>query len=90
MVFNEAKATLSFALFGELAPQQVKSELSLVLCCFAGLASEPTHFHHQGHTQLAQDPLTGHTLVISTVPVTHTPLVGRLCRVRVPMHGTAC
>lgn len=47
---------------------------------FAGLASEPTHFHHhhQGHTQVAQDPLTGHTLVISTVPVTHTPLVGRL------------
>lgn len=46
---------------------------------FAGLASDPTHFHHQGHTQLAQNPLTGHTLVISAVPVTHTPLVGRLC-----------
>ncbi|XP_052357067.1 hepatocyte nuclear factor 4-gamma-like isoform X2 [Oncorhynchus keta] len=37
-----------------------------------GLASEPTHLHQPGHTQLAQDPLTGHTLVISAVPATHT------------------
>ncbi|CAB1340922.1 unnamed protein product [Coregonus sp. 'balchen'] len=37
-----------------------------------GLASEPTQLHHPGHTQLAQDPLTGHTLVISTMPATHT------------------
>ncbi|KAF3836026.1 hypothetical protein F7725_028584, partial [Dissostichus mawsoni] len=36
-----------------------------------GLTSEPTHLHHPTHTQLAQDPLTGHTLVISTMPVTH-------------------
>ncbi|CAF97945.1 unnamed protein product, partial [Tetraodon nigroviridis] len=33
----------------------------------SGLASEPSHLHHPAHTQLAQDPLTGHTLVISTV-----------------------
>lgn len=45
---------------------------------FSGLAAEPTHLHHQGHTQLAQDPLTGHTLVISTMPVTHAPLIGGL------------
>ncbi|XP_032360064.1 hepatocyte nuclear factor 4-gamma isoform X1 [Etheostoma spectabile] len=38
-----------------------------------GLTSEPTHVHHPAHTQLAQDPLTGHTLVISTMPVAHTP-----------------
>ncbi|XP_029552739.1 hepatocyte nuclear factor 4-gamma isoform X3 [Salmo trutta] len=37
-----------------------------------GLAAEPAHLHHPGHTQLAQDPLTGHTLVISTMPATHT------------------
>ncbi|CAJ1082360.1 PREDICTED: hepatocyte nuclear factor 4-gamma isoform X1 [Xyrichtys novacula] len=40
-----------------------------------GLTSDPTHLHHSAHTQLAQDPLTGHTLVISTMPVTHTPLI---------------
>nr|XP_046211468.1 hepatocyte nuclear factor 4-gamma-like isoform X2 [Oncorhynchus gorbuscha] len=37
-----------------------------------GLASEPTHLHQPGHTQLAQDPLTGQTLVISAMPATHT------------------
>nr|XP_046148599.1 hepatocyte nuclear factor 4-gamma isoform X1 [Oncorhynchus gorbuscha]XP_046148601.1 hepatocyte nuclear factor 4-gamma isoform X1 [Oncorhynchus gorbuscha]XP_046148602.1 hepatocyte nuclear factor 4-gamma isoform X1 [Oncorhynchus gorbuscha] len=37
-----------------------------------GLSAEPAHLHHPGHTQLAQDPLTGHTLVISTMPATHT------------------
>ncbi|KAM8823731.1 hepatocyte nuclear factor 4-gamma isoform 2-T2 [Spinachia spinachia] len=37
-----------------------------------GLTSEATHLHHPAHTQLAQDPLTGHTLVISTLPVAHT------------------
>ncbi|KAG8009390.1 Hepatocyte nuclear factor 4-alpha [Nibea albiflora] len=42
-----------------------------------GLTSEPAHLHHPAHTQLAQDPLTGHTLVISTMPVTHTPLIGK-------------
>ncbi|XP_052339561.1 hepatocyte nuclear factor 4-gamma isoform X1 [Oncorhynchus keta] len=36
-----------------------------------GLSAEPAHLHHSGHTQLAQDPLTGHTLVISTMPATH-------------------
>ncbi|XP_031692196.1 hepatocyte nuclear factor 4-gamma isoform X3 [Oncorhynchus kisutch] len=36
------------------------------------LASEPAHLHQPGHTQLAQDPLTGHTLVISAMPATHT------------------
>lgn len=46
-----------------------------VMC--SGLTSEPTHLHHPAHTQLAQDPLTGHTLVISTVPVAHTPLIGK-------------
>ncbi|XP_064875362.1 hepatocyte nuclear factor 4-gamma-like isoform X3 [Oncorhynchus nerka] len=35
------------------------------------LASEPAHLHQPGHTQLAQDPLTGHTLVISAMPATH-------------------
>ncbi|XP_023806050.1 hepatocyte nuclear factor 4-gamma isoform X1 [Oryzias latipes] len=40
-----------------------------------GLASEQSHLHHQGHTQLAQDPVTGHTLVISTVPVLHAPQI---------------
>ncbi|XP_023121994.1 hepatocyte nuclear factor 4-gamma isoform X1 [Amphiprion ocellaris] len=40
-----------------------------------GLTSEPTHLHHPAHTQLAQDPVTGHTLVISTVPVAHTPQI---------------
>uniref|UniRef100_A0A673AKD7 Hepatocyte nuclear factor 4, gamma n=1 Tax=Sphaeramia orbicularis TaxID=375764 RepID=A0A673AKD7_9TELE len=42
-----------------------------------GLTSEPTHLHHPGHTQLAQDPVTGHTLVISTMPITHTPQLGK-------------
>ncbi|XP_070960773.1 hepatocyte nuclear factor 4-gamma-like isoform X2 [Oncorhynchus clarkii lewisi] len=37
-----------------------------------GLASESAHLHQPGHTQLAQDPLTGHTLVISAMPATHT------------------
>ncbi|XP_064797286.1 hepatocyte nuclear factor 4-gamma-like isoform X1 [Oncorhynchus masou masou] len=36
------------------------------------LASEPAHLHQPGHTQLAQDPLPGHTLVISAMPATHT------------------
>ncbi|TNN86574.1 Hepatocyte nuclear factor 4-gamma [Liparis tanakae] len=40
-----------------------------------GLTSEPTHLHHPAHTQLAQDPLTGHTLVISTMPVAHTTAI---------------
>ncbi|XP_076744208.1 hepatocyte nuclear factor 4-gamma isoform X1 [Maylandia zebra] len=40
-----------------------------------GLATEPTHLHHSAHTQLAQDPVTGHTLVISTMPVNHTPQI---------------
>lgn len=42
-----------------------------------GLTSESTHLHHPAHTQLAQDPLTGHTLVISTMPVAHTPQIGK-------------
>uniref|UniRef100_G3NCW1 Hepatocyte nuclear factor 4, gamma n=1 Tax=Gasterosteus aculeatus aculeatus TaxID=481459 RepID=G3NCW1_GASAC len=42
-----------------------------------GLTSEPTHLHHPAHTQLAQDPLTGHTLVISTLPVAHTTQIGK-------------
>lgn len=42
----------------------------------SGLTSEPTHLHHPAHTQLAQDPLTGHTLVISAVSAAHTPLIG--------------
>lgn len=48
-------------------------------CCVAssGLTSEPTHLHHPAHTQLAQDPLTGHTLVISTLPVAHTTQIGK-------------
>ncbi|KAM6977682.1 hepatocyte nuclear factor 4-gamma [Aplochiton taeniatus] len=37
-----------------------------------GLSSEPAHLHHPAHTQLAQDPLTGHTLVISAMPVIQT------------------
>uniref|UniRef100_A0A3Q3WBM0 Uncharacterized protein n=1 Tax=Mola mola TaxID=94237 RepID=A0A3Q3WBM0_MOLML len=40
-----------------------------------GDAQPPAHLHHPAHTQLAQDPLTGHTLVISTMPVTNTPLI---------------
>ncbi|XP_039982170.1 hepatocyte nuclear factor 4-gamma isoform X4 [Xiphias gladius] len=40
-----------------------------------GLISEPTHLHQPAHTQLAQDPITGHTLVIGTMPVTNTPLI---------------
>ena len=48
------------------------------LFCFicSGLTSEPSHLHHPAHTQLAQDPLTGHTLVISAVSAAHTPLIG--------------
>ncbi|XP_077410580.1 hepatocyte nuclear factor 4-gamma isoform X2 [Vanacampus margaritifer] len=37
-----------------------------------GLTSENTHLHHPAHTQLTQDPVTGHTLLISTMPITHT------------------
>ncbi|XP_068160241.1 hepatocyte nuclear factor 4-gamma isoform X2 [Antennarius striatus] len=40
-----------------------------------GLTSEPTHPHNASHTQLAQDPLTAHTLVISAMPAAHTPLI---------------
>ncbi|XP_076014180.1 hepatocyte nuclear factor 4-gamma [Genypterus blacodes] len=40
-----------------------------------GVTSEPTFLHDAAHTQLAQDPVTGHTLVISTMPVTHTPQI---------------
>lgn len=37
-----------------------------------GFTSESAHLHHPAHAQLAQDPVTGHTLVISAVPVAHT------------------
>uniref|UniRef100_A0A8C5DJT9 Hepatocyte nuclear factor 4-gamma-like n=1 Tax=Gouania willdenowi TaxID=441366 RepID=A0A8C5DJT9_GOUWI len=37
-----------------------------------GLSSDPMHLHHPTQTQLAQDPVTGHTLVISTMPVAHS------------------
>ncbi|XP_062297895.1 hepatocyte nuclear factor 4-gamma isoform X1 [Scomber scombrus] len=40
-----------------------------------GLTSEASHLHHPAHTQLAQDPVTGHTLVISSMPITHTPQI---------------
>lgn len=40
-----------------------------------GFATESAHLHHSAHTQLAQDPVTGHTLVISTMPATHTPQI---------------
>ncbi|XP_055006851.1 hepatocyte nuclear factor 4-gamma isoform X2 [Boleophthalmus pectinirostris] len=37
-----------------------------------GFTTESAHLHHPTHTQLAQDPVTGHTLVISAMPVTHS------------------
>ncbi|XP_051910640.1 hepatocyte nuclear factor 4-gamma isoform X3 [Hippocampus zosterae] len=37
-----------------------------------GLTSDNTHFHHPAHAQLTQDPVTGHALLISTMPVAHT------------------
>ncbi|XP_077480430.1 hepatocyte nuclear factor 4-gamma [Stigmatopora argus] len=37
-----------------------------------GLTSENTHLHHPVHTQMTQDPLTGQTVLISTMPFTHT------------------
>ncbi|XP_034019627.1 hepatocyte nuclear factor 4-gamma isoform X1 [Thalassophryne amazonica] len=40
-----------------------------------GLNSDPAHLHHPAHTQLAQDPVTGHTFVISTMPVSHLPRI---------------
>ncbi|XP_062336072.1 hepatocyte nuclear factor 4-gamma isoform X1 [Osmerus eperlanus] len=40
-----------------------------------GLASDPAHLHHPSHTQLSHDPHTGHTLVISAMPATHTPQI---------------
>ncbi|XP_061777965.1 hepatocyte nuclear factor 4-gamma [Nerophis ophidion] len=40
-----------------------------------GLTSEPTHLHHPAHSQLTQDPATGHTLLISTMPITHMPQI---------------
>ncbi|MBN3319967.1 HNF4A factor, partial [Atractosteus spatula] len=33
-----------------------------------GTAAEPSHFHHPVHPQVAQDPLTGQTVLISTLP----------------------
>uniref|UniRef100_A0A3Q2STA1 Hepatocyte nuclear factor 4-gamma n=1 Tax=Fundulus heteroclitus TaxID=8078 RepID=A0A3Q2STA1_FUNHE len=42
-----------------------------------GLTAESNHLHHPAHTQLAQDPVTGHTLVISTMPVAHVPPIGK-------------
>ncbi|KAL4657265.1 hepatocyte nuclear factor 4-gamma-like [Arapaima gigas] len=33
-----------------------------------GLSTEPTHLPQPGHAQLAQDPLTGQTLLISSLP----------------------
>ncbi|XP_006634664.1 hepatocyte nuclear factor 4-gamma isoform X1 [Lepisosteus oculatus] len=33
-----------------------------------GTAAEPTHFHHPVHPHVAQDPLTGQTVLISTLP----------------------
>ncbi|XP_030624588.1 hepatocyte nuclear factor 4-gamma isoform X1 [Chanos chanos] len=33
-----------------------------------GLSTEQPHLHHHGHPQLAQDPITGQTLVISSAP----------------------
>lgn len=48
-------------------------------CCsiWPGLTSDPAHGHHTAHTQLATVPVTGHTLVISTMPVLHTPQTGK-------------
>lgn len=42
-----------------------------------GLTSDNSHFHHPAHAQLTQDPVTGHTLLISTMPVAHTQQIGR-------------
>ncbi|XP_030205516.1 hepatocyte nuclear factor 4-gamma isoform X1 [Gadus morhua] len=36
-----------------------------------GLMAEQAHLHHPAPAQLAQDPVTGHTLVISSTPVAH-------------------
>ncbi|XP_048859365.1 hepatocyte nuclear factor 4-gamma isoform X1 [Brienomyrus brachyistius] len=33
-----------------------------------GLATEPPHLPHSGHPQLVPDPLTGHTVLISSLP----------------------
>ncbi|CAL1596807.1 unnamed protein product [Knipowitschia caucasica] len=44
----------------------------MLLGGFAAESGHLGHLHHSAHTQLAQDPVTGHTLVISAMPVTHT------------------
>ncbi|KAM9775307.1 hepatocyte nuclear factor 4-gamma isoform 1-T1 [Syngnathus typhle] len=36
------------------------------------LPSENTHLHHPSHPQLTHEPVTGHTLLISTMPIIHT------------------
>uniref|UniRef100_A0A3P9PPY9 Hepatocyte nuclear factor 4, gamma n=1 Tax=Poecilia reticulata TaxID=8081 RepID=A0A3P9PPY9_POERE len=41
-----------------------------------GLTTESSHLHHATHTQLTQDHVTGHTLVISTMPAAHVPQIG--------------
>ncbi|XP_029004971.1 hepatocyte nuclear factor 4-gamma isoform X2 [Betta splendens] len=38
-----------------------------------GLTADPAHGHHPAHAQLATDPVTGHTLVISATPALHAP-----------------
>uniref|UniRef100_A0A3B3VY08 Hepatocyte nuclear factor 4, gamma n=1 Tax=Poecilia latipinna TaxID=48699 RepID=A0A3B3VY08_9TELE len=40
-----------------------------------GLTTESSHLHHAAHTQLTQDHVTGHTLVISTMPAAQVPQI---------------
>ncbi|CAL8292981.1 unnamed protein product [Lota lota] len=53
-----------------------------------GLMSEQAHLHHPAHAQLAQDPVTGHTLVISATPITHIqPIVSPETPIPSPPQG---
>lgn len=48
-----------------------------------GLTTEQPYLHHHGHPQLAQDPVTGQTLVISSIsgPL-HAQQLGEIIRYR--------
>ncbi|XP_028659281.1 hepatocyte nuclear factor 4-gamma isoform X2 [Erpetoichthys calabaricus] len=50
-------------LFGMVKIDNLLQEMLL-----GGSVNETAHLHHPVHPQLAQDPVTGHTIVLSTIP----------------------
>lgn len=68
-----------FVLYLIIIKKLVSAKCRCIRCCclFSGLSSEPTFFHNPAHTQLVQDHMNGHTVVISTMAAAHTPQIGK-------------